>query len=157
VLEFAYVYRKLLKQMLPLTKLCNNSKTSSRFVFFFSFFTDALHSNVNLRFLNAHLSVSSIFNPLFPSCKFAFIYIYIRNEKPTDVTISILFIYRRISTCLGPTGPSSGEFTQPFTQQFVQWLYCSGHVFCTYEHTEHAAGMVQPLNQQLYEQLCEFS
>jgi len=27
----------------------------------------------------------------------------IRNEKPTDVTLSILFIYRRISTCFGPT------------------------------------------------------
>jgi hypothetical protein len=36
-------------------------------------------------------------------------------KKPTDVTISILFIYRRISTCFGPTGPSSGDFTQLFT------------------------------------------
>jgi len=27
----------------------------------------------------------------------------IRNEKPTDVTVSILFIYRRISTCFEPT------------------------------------------------------
>ena len=41
------------------------------------------------------------------------------NEKPTDVTISILFIYRRISTCFGPTGPSSREFTQLFTQPLV--------------------------------------
>jgi hypothetical protein len=39
--------------------------------------------------------------------------------KPTDVTISILFIYRRISTCFGPTGPSSGEVTQRFTQPLV--------------------------------------
>ena len=57
----------------------------------------------------------------------------IRNEKPTDVTVSILFIYRRISTCFGPTGPSSGEFTQLFTQPLVQYLYRSGRVlrmFC---------------------------
>jgi hypothetical protein len=31
--------------------------------------------------------------------------LYIWNEKPTDVTISILFIYRRISTCFGPYRP----------------------------------------------------
>ena len=37
------------------------------------------------------------------------------TEKPTDVTISILFVYWRISTCFGPTGPSSREFTQLFT------------------------------------------
>jgi hypothetical protein len=52
------------------------------------------------------------------------------NEKPTDVTISILFIYRRISTCFGPTGPTSGEFTQLFTQPLVQRLYRSGRVLC---------------------------
>jgi hypothetical protein len=52
------------------------------------------------------------------------------NGKPTDVTISILFIYRRISTCFRPTGPSSGEFTQLFTQPFFQWLYRSGRVLC---------------------------
>ena len=46
---------------------------------------------------------------------------YIRNEKPTDVAVSILFIYRRISTCFGPTVPSSGEFTQLFTQPLVQY------------------------------------
>jgi len=28
------------------------------------------------------------------------------------------------------TGPSSGEFTQLFTQPLVQCLYCSGRVFC---------------------------
>ena len=56
----------------------------------------------------------------------------IRNEKPTGVTVSILFIYRRISTCFGPTGPSSGEFTQLFTQPLVQYPYRSGHVFCMY-------------------------
>jgi hypothetical protein len=50
-------------------------------------------------------------------------------KKPTDVTISILFIYRQISTCFGPTGPSSGEFAQLFTQPLVQWLYRSGRVF----------------------------
>jgi hypothetical protein len=52
------------------------------------------------------------------------------NERPTDVTISVLFLYRRISTCFGPTGPSSGEFTQLFTQPLVQWLYRSVRVFC---------------------------
>jgi len=50
--------------------------------------------------------------------------------KPGDVTISILFIYCRISTCFGPTGPSSGEFAQLFTQPLVQCLYCSGRVLC---------------------------
>ena len=50
--------------------------------------------------------------------------------KPTDVTISILFIYCRICTCFGPTGPSSGEFTQLLTQPLVQYLYCSGRVLC---------------------------
>jgi len=37
--------------------------------------------------------------------------------KPTDVTI--LFVYCWISTCFGPTGPSSGEFVQLFTQPLV--------------------------------------
>jgi hypothetical protein len=31
----------------------------------------------------------------------------------------ILFIYRRISTCFGPTGPTSGEFKQLLTQPLV--------------------------------------
>ena len=39
-------------------------------------------------------------------------------------------IYCRISTCFGPTGQSSGEFTQLFTQPVVQCLYCSGRVLC---------------------------
>jgi hypothetical protein len=51
-------------------------------------------------------------------------------KKPTDVTISILFIYRRISACFGPTRPSSGEFTQLITQPLVQWPYRSGRVLC---------------------------
>jgi len=51
-------------------------------------------------------------------------------EKPTDVTVWILFIYWRISTCFGPTSPSSGEFTQLFPQPLVQCLYHSGRVFC---------------------------
>ena len=63
-----------------------------------------------------------------------FIIIYLRsstglwNKKPTDVTISILFIYRQISTCFGPTSPSSGELTQLFPQPLVQCLYRSGRV-----------------------------
>jgi hypothetical protein len=69
--------------------------------------------------------------------------------KPTDVTISILFIHCRISTCFWPTGPSSGEFTQLRTQQLVQCLYCSGRV--------HTARAVQTLNRWLCEQLCELS
>ena len=40
------------------------------------------------------------------------------------------FIYRRISTCFGPTGPSSGEFTQLFTQPLVQCLYRSVRMLC---------------------------
>ena len=80
------------------------------------------------------------------------------EEKPTDVTISILFVYCRISTCFGPTGPSSGEFTQLFTQPLVQCLYCSGHVLCLlWQHTEHATRAVQILNQWLCELLCELS
>ena len=35
-----------------------------------------------------------------------------------------------ISTCFGPTGPSSGEFVQLFTQPLVQYLYRSGRVLC---------------------------
>jgi hypothetical protein len=58
-----------------------------------------------------------------------FITYEIKNQ--TDVTISILFIYRLVSTCFGPTGPSSGEFTQLFTQPLVQWLYRSGRVQST--------------------------
>ena len=45
---------------------------------------------------------------------------YLMEWKPTDVTI--LFVYCRISTCFGPTGPSSGEFTQLFTQPLVPGL-----------------------------------
>jgi len=40
--------------------------------------------------------------------------------KPTDVTI--LFVYYWVSTCFGPTGPSSGEFVLLFTQPLVQYL-----------------------------------
>jgi len=54
----------------------------------------------------------------------------IRNDKPTDVTI--LFVYCWISTCFGPTCPSSGEFTQLFPQPLVQYPYRSGRVFCMY-------------------------
>jgi len=74
-----------------------------------------------------------------PSVWYFCITVILWNEKPTDVTISILFIYRRISTCFGPTGPSSGEFTQLFTQPLVQYLYRSGRV--------HATWTVQILNQ----------
>ena len=54
--------------------------------------------------------------------------------KPTDVTI--LFVYCWISTCFGPTGPSSGEFVQLFTQPLVRYL--SALVACSV-HTEHAS------------------
>jgi hypothetical protein len=84
-------------------------------------------------------------------CVPKFILWNIWNEKPTDVTIPILFIYRRISTCFRPTGPSSGEFTKLFTQPLVQWLYRLGCVPCMrperYSHWTH--GCVN--------QLCEFS
>jgi len=53
--------------------------------------------------------------------------------KPTDVTI--LFVYCWISTCFGPTGPSSREFVQLFTQPLVQYLYRSGRVLCNVQST----------------------
>ena len=65
--------------------------------------------------------------------------------KPTDVTI--LFVYCWISTCFGPTGPSSGEFVQLFTQPLVQYLYRSVRVL--------ANRAVPILNQWLCEQLYE--
>jgi len=52
--------------------------------------------------------------------------------KPTDVTV--LFVYCRISTCFGPTGPSSGELVQLFTQPLVQYLYRSGRVLCVHRY-----------------------
>ena len=42
------------------------------------------------------------------------------------------------TTCFEPTGPSSGEFTQLFTQPLVQCLYCSGRVLCMYR--AHVSG-----------------
>ena len=48
--------------------------------------------------------------------------------KPTDVTI--LFVYCWISTCFGPTGPSSGEFVQLVTQPLVQFLCRSVRMLC---------------------------
>jgi hypothetical protein len=54
----------------------------------------------------------------------------IRNLKPTDVTASILFIYRQVSTCFGSTDPSSGDITLLFTQPLVQFPYRFGRVLC---------------------------
>jgi hypothetical protein len=120
VLEFACVHRLMLKQVLPLTKLCNNLKTSSRFVFFFFFsffffsffsffffffffFTDALQSNAEFRLLNSLLQVSSIFDPLFPSCRFAFIYICLYTVTTFADIHSLSFMDRvssvGIATC----------------------------------------------------------
>jgi len=83
--------------------------------------------------------------------------------KPTNVTI--LFVYCWISTYFGPTGPSSGEFVQLFTQPLVQYpsplFACS--VCCGLsgqdrpQHTEHATRAAQMLNQWLCEQLYELS
>ena len=53
---------------------------------------------------------------------------YHMEWKPTDVTI--LFVYCWISACFGPTGPSSGEFVQLFTQPLVQFLCRSVRVLC---------------------------
>jgi len=55
--------------------------------------------------------------------------------KPTDVTI--LFIYCWISTSFGPTGPSSGEFVQLFTQPLVQFLCRSVRVLCVLRTERH--------------------
>ena len=74
-----------------------------------------------------------------------------------------------ISTCFGPTGPSSGEFVQLFTQPLVQFLCRSVRVLCMLwpilvtshqdrpQHTEHANRAAQKLNQWLREQLYELS
>jgi len=67
--------------------------------------------------------------------------------KPTDVTI--LFVYCWIFTCFGPTGPSSGEFVQLFTQPLVQYLCRAVRV--------HANSAAHKLNQWLCEQLYELS
>ena len=40
------------------------------------------------------------------------------------------YIAGRFSTCFGPTGPSSGEFVQLFTQPLVQFLCRSVRVLC---------------------------
>ena len=72
--------------------------------------------------------------------------------KPTDVTI--LFVYCWISTCFGPTGPSSGEFVQLFTQPLVQFLYRSVRVLCNIQSTRterHRNCKNQWLCEQLYE------
>jgi hypothetical protein len=77
----------------------------------------------------------------------------IRQEKPTDVTVSILFIYRRISTCFGTTGPSSGDITYLFTQPLVQFLFRLGRVLCMLRATKTG----QKVNQWLCEQLRDIS
>ena len=59
--------------------------------------------------------------------------------KPTDVTI--LFVYCWISTCFGPTGPSSGEFVQLFTQPLVQYL-CRSVRTRTEQHRNWTNGCV---------------
>ena len=77
--------------------------------------------------------------------------LYDMEWKPTDVTI--LFIYCWVSIYFGPTGPSSGEFVQLFTQPLVQYLsaldacsVCCGlswWLLSLYhdrpQHTEHAS------------------
>ena len=55
--------------------------------------------------------------------------------KPTDVTI--LFVYCWIYTCFEPTGPSSGEFVQLFTQPLVQYLCCSVSVLRSMQTEQH--------------------
>ena len=44
--------------------------------------------------------------------------------------MSLFYSYCWISTCFGPTGPSSGEFVQLFTQPLVQYLCRSLRVLC---------------------------
>ena len=67
----------------------------------------------------------------------------------TDVII--LFVYCWISTSFGPTGPSSGEFVQLFTQPLVQFLCRSVRVLCVLNRA------AQKLNQWLCEQLYDLS
>ena len=71
--------------------------------------------------------------------------------KPTDVTI--LFVYCWVSTCFGPTGPSSGEFVLLFTQPLVQYL--SALDACCVYRARVQSGQI--LNQWLCEQLYELS
>jgi hypothetical protein len=91
------------------------------------------------------------------------------KKKPTDVTISILFVYRRISTCFEPTGPSSGEFTQLFTQPLVPGItikvtmhYNTGQFsykiikYNKLQITNLLQNYCNARNQWLCEQLCEF-
>jgi len=65
--------------------------------------------------------------------------------KPTDVTI--LFVCCWISTCFGPTGPSSGEFVVRVENSHQDRP----------QHTEHVNIAAQKLNQWLCEQLYELS
>ena len=69
--------------------------------------------------------------------------------KPTDVTI--LFVYCWISTCFGPTGPSSGEFVQLFTQPCYNKNYQQMRLFvlCLYflflVFSLHVSGFHEPI------------
>jgi len=46
--------------------------------------------------------------------------------------MSLFQFYSYIDGSLHVSGPSSGEFTQLFTQPLVQYLYRSGRVLCIY-------------------------
>ena len=48
-------------------------------------------------------------------------------------------------TCFGLTGPSSGEFTQLFTQPMVQYLYSSDRVLCTYRARDQSSTDTEPM------------
>ena len=73
------------------------------------------------------------------------------ERKPTDVTI--LFVYCWISTCFGPTGPSSRKFVLLFTQQLVQYLPALDA--CSAYRARVQKGQI--LNQWLCEQQYELS
>jgi hypothetical protein len=64
-------------------------------------------------------------------------------------------ILRRIHTAVHTT---IGSVAVPFRPRalYVVAGFCDSHKDQP-QHTEHAARTVQPLNQWLYEQLCEFS
>jgi len=92
-----------------------------------------------------------------PSILISYCRNYTRNMewKPTDVTI--LFVYCWMSTCFGPTGPSSGDFVQLFTQPLVQYLCRSVRVLCmlwpvlvtTYRAREQSGTDTEPMVQYL--------
>jgi hypothetical protein len=94
------------------------------------------------------------------------------NEKPTDVTISnFIHVDGSVHVSDLQGHPQENSHSRSHNHWFSGctvraacsvgfgwswWLFSTGHQDLP-QHTEHAARTVQPLNQWLCEQLCEFS